>query len=131
MEQRKVIHSYKDLIVWQKTIELAEAVYLLTSTFPSEEKFGLSSQMKRCSVSIPSNIAERRFRGTRKDFLQLLRIAYGSGAELETQIELTKRLKFSSAEGVISVEVLLDEVMRMLNVIIRKLSKASPAKETN
>src|SRR3989338_6893095 len=86
------IHSYKVLIVWQKSVDLVVAVYELTDKFPREEIFCLSSQMKRAAVSIPSNIAEGRFRSTRKDFTNFLRIAYASGAELETQIEIARRL---------------------------------------
>ena len=86
------IQSYRDLIVWQKAVELSVAVYGLTEHYPKEEIYGLISQMRRASVSIASNIAEGRYRGTRKDFCQFLRIAFGSGAELETQIEISKRL---------------------------------------
>src|SRR3989304_1877241 len=99
-----MINSYKDLIVWQKAVKLALVVYELTSRFPKEESFGLTSQMRRSAVSIPSNIAEGRSRGTKKDFIQFLRIAFGSGAELETQIIIAKQidniriLDFSEAE---------------------------------
>ena len=81
-----MIHSYKNLLVWQRSMDLVVAIYGLTKKFPKEEIYGLTSQMRRASVSIPSNIAEGRFRGTRKDYLQFLRIAYSSGAELETQM---------------------------------------------
>jgi len=102
-----MIHSYKELVVWKKAIELVASVYELTESFPKEEIYGLTSQMKRAAVSIPSNIAEGRFRGTRKDFIQFLRIAYGSGAELETQIEIakilpkTRNLDFKKAESLL------------------------------
>jgi four helix bundle protein len=117
-----VVYSYKKLIVWQRAIELVTEVYELTDKFPKEEIYGLCSQMRRAAVSIPSNIAEGRYRGTKKDYLHFLRIAYGSGAELETQIEVaknlpkTKRLDYSKAENK------LVEVMKMLNVIIRKFN---------
>lgn len=84
--QTKNINSYKDLIVWQKSMELVKSIYEMTANFPKEEIYGLISQMKRSSISIPSNIAEGKRRGTRKDYRQFLVIAYGSGAELETQI---------------------------------------------
>ncbi|GIW67473.1 MAG: hypothetical protein KatS3mg096_341 [Candidatus Parcubacteria bacterium] len=89
----KKILSYKDLLVWQKAIELVMEIYELTKYFPKEETYGLVSQIKRAAVSIPANIAEGRSRRTRKDFIQFLRIAYASGAELETHLEIAKRLK--------------------------------------
>jgi len=115
------IHSYKDLIVWQKGINLVTAVYELTKDFPKEEVFGLSSQIKRAAVSIPTNIAEGRFRGSRKDFLQFVRIAYASGAELETELYIAEKLNFGKLEKLVVVRKILDEEMRMLNVIVRKL----------
>jgi len=79
MNDSKIIVTYKDLTVWQKAVKLVVIIHELTDQFPNEEKFGLISQMRRAAVSIPSNIAEGRRRGTRKDFLSFLRIAYGSG----------------------------------------------------
>jgi len=76
------IKSYKDLVVWQKSMNLVVDIYKITENFPREEVFGLTSQMRRCAISIPSNIAEGRGRGTRKDFAQFLRIALGSADEL-------------------------------------------------
>lgn len=111
----KKIHSYKDLIVWQKSMELVTAIYKFTESFPRGELYGLVSQMRRCAVSIPSNIAEGRRRSTRKDYRQFLIIAYGSGAELETQLEISKRLGFGGEQDYKKVEELLEEVMRMLN----------------
>ncbi|MDD4606780.1 MAG: four helix bundle protein [Patescibacteria group bacterium] len=116
------IRSYKDLIVWKKSMDLVEAIYKLTQNFPQSETYGLVSQMRRCVVSIPSNIAEGCKRGTKKDYRQFLIIAYSSGAELETQIEISKRLNFTETINYIKVDGLLDEIMRMLNTIIGKLS---------
>jgi four helix bundle protein len=116
------IHSYRDLIVWQKSIGLVLEVYFLTENFPKEEIYGLVSQMRRSAISIPSNIAEGRFRGTKKDFVQFLRIAYGSGAELETQIEISKRLPKTKKINYSKAESLLMEVMKMLNAMIRSLN---------
>jgi len=116
------LFSYKDLIVWQRSIELVIAVYELTEDFPKEELYGLTSQMRRAAVSIPSNIAEGRFRGTKKDFLQFLRIAYSSGAELETQLEIAKRLRQTKDFDYSKVDSLLLEVMKMLNTMIRKFN---------
>jgi len=116
------IHSYRDLIVWQKSIELVLEVYFLTEKFPKEEIYGLVSQMRRSAISIPSNIAEGRFRGTKKDFMQFLRVAYGSGAELETQIEISKRLPETKKINYSKAENLLAEIMKMLNTMIRNLN---------
>jgi four helix bundle protein len=122
MTETKRISSYKELIVWKKSIQLVLAIYKITEKFPKEETYGLISQMRRSAVSIPSNIAEGRFRGTRKDFLHFLRMAYGSAAELETQIEIasllekTKNLEYTEARAI------LTEVQKMLNTMINKLS---------
>lgn len=115
------IHSYKELVVWQKGIDLVTAVYELTKDFPKEEIFGLSSQIKRAAVSIPANIAEGRHRGTRRDFLQFIRIAYASGAELETELYIAEKLGLGKVEKLIKAKTLLEEEMRMLNVIVHKL----------
>src|SRR3989344_9605046 len=88
------ILSYKDLIVWQKAMLLVEEVYKLTSQFPQSELYELSAQMRSSAASIPSNIAEGRKLGSKKEFRKFLRISFGSGAELETQIEIAKRLPF-------------------------------------
>lgn len=116
------LHSYKELIVWQRSIELVVAVYELTEYFPKEEIYGLTSQMRRCAISIPSNIAEGRFRGTKNDFLHFLRIAYASGAELGTQIEISKLLPKIKTLDYSKVNSLLDEVMRMLNKMIKNFN---------
>ncbi len=109
------INSYKDLIVWQKSMDLVVEVYRITELFPKSELHGIVSQMRRAVISIPSNIAEGRRRGTKKEFRQFLVIAYGSGSELETQIEISKRLKFCSEKEPEKMETLLSEVMKMLN----------------
>ncbi len=128
-----MIQSYKELTVWQRAKQLAIAVYVLTEGFPKEEVYGLTSQMRRCSISIPSNIAEGRSRGTRKDFLSFLRISYGSGAELETQIEIAKEIFNKRNLNFSVVDSLLLETMKMLGVMIRKMNphtiQASEAKE--
>lgn len=120
--ENKVIHSYKDLIVWQRSIELVVAVYELTENYPREEIYGLTSQAQRSAVSIPSNISEGRYRGTKNDYLQFLRIAYGSGAELETQIEIAKRLPRTKNLEFKKIDSSLEEVMKMLNKMIRNLN---------
>ena len=102
-------------------MELVIEVYKLTKKFPKTETYGLASQMQRAVVSIPSNIAEGRLRGHRKEFKQFLWNAYGSAGELETQIELAKKLAKTSAINFEKAASLLSEVMRMLNAIINKL----------
>ena len=103
-------------------MELVLAVYVLTENFPRTEIYGLTSQMRRCAVSIPSNIAEGRSRGTRRDYLQFLRISLGSAAELETQIEISKQLPFGKKLYYNDVERLLLEVIKMLRVMIKNLN---------
>ena len=119
------INTYKDLIVWQRSMELVVATYNLTENFPRTEQYGLSSQMRRSVISIPSNIAEGRRRGSRKDYHHFLIIAYGSGAELETQMEIAKRLQFSKSLDYSKIDQLLEEVMKMLNKILSNLRNCS------
>ena len=116
-------NSYKDLKVWQRGLDLVVEVYRLTAKFPQSEIYGLTSQMRRASVAIPSNIAEGQKRGHYKEFLQFLYIAYGSGAELETQIEICKRLGYAKSEAYKKADILLSEVMKMLNRMISTLKK--------
>lgn len=120
--QNTKINSYKDLIVWQKSMELVKLVYQLTETFPKSEVYGLTSQTRRCAVSIPSNIAEGSRRGTRKDFRSFLLNSYGSGAELETQLEIAKMLKFTKDGDFKIGNSLLVEIMKMLNKMIANLN---------
>ena len=115
------INSYKDLIVWQRSMELVTEIYNLTEELPKSETYGLVSQMRRCAVAIPSNIAEGQKRGHSKEFLQFLHISYGSGAELETQIEICKRLPKLKKLDYNKTETLLLETMKMLNVLISSL----------
>jgi len=114
-------NSYKDLKVWQKSIELVTEIYSLTEKFPKSEIYGLVAQMQRAAVAIPSNIAEGQKRGHSKEFLQFLFISYGSGAELETQIEICKRLNKLKDLEYNKVALLLEEVMKMLNSLIGTL----------
>lgn len=113
--------TYKDLIVWQRAVQLVVEVYRLTDNFPKAELYGLTSQIRRCCVSIPSNIAEGRRWSTRKDFRKFLTIAFGSGAELETQIEIAKRLGYIEKENCIELDRLLTETMKMLNKMLLTL----------
>lgn len=114
-------NSYKDLAVWQRAMDLVTAVYGFTEAFPSSEKYGLANQMQRAAVAIPSNIAEGQKRGHAKEFIQFLYISYGSGAELETQIEICRRLPKLKDLDYTQAEALLQEVMKMLNGLISSL----------
>ncbi len=115
------IASYKDLLVWKKAVILATAVYALTEKFPREETYGLTSQMRRCAVSIPSNIAEGSIRGSKKDFCHFLRIASGSVAELETQVEISKNLPFGKNFQYDEIINSAAEVNKMIHGLIGKL----------
>ena len=107
--------NYKNLIVWQKAMALVTEVYSLTSNYPKDERYGLTSHTNKTSVSIPSNIAEGRRRGSEKEFNRFLLIAFASGAELETQIEIAKRLNYARPQDYMKVDLLLEEVMKILN----------------
>ena len=112
--------NYKNLIVWQKAIELVVEVYRLTDKYPNDERFGLIAHSRKSAISVPSNIAEGRRRGSEKEFRRFLSYSFASGAELETQIEIAKRLKYAQLIDYKKVDLLLDEVMRMLNKLINK-----------
>lgn len=113
------INSFRDLTVWQKSFQLAKDAYKLSAQLPKAEQFGLISQLRRCAVSIPSNIAEGQQRNNRGEFKQFLGMARGSAAELETQILLTRDIY----QLPIGKELaLLDEVQKMLSALIAKLS---------
>lgn len=115
------IRPYKDLIVWQKSILLVEKIYEITEKFPKEEIFGLTSQMRWATISIPSNIAEGTCRSTRKDYKHFLHNSYASGAELETQIIISKRLKKTRMFDYREIDVFLLEIQKMLNKMISNL----------
>lgn len=115
------IYSYRDLFVWQRAIELTIKIYRLTDQFPWSEQRGLSSQMQRAAVSIASNIAEGRCRGTRREFIHFLYISFASGAELETQLCIAKQLYKAQNLSYEDIEHLLEEIMKMLNALIHSL----------
>jgi four helix bundle protein len=115
------ISSYKDLIVWQKSMDLVSSIYDLTDLFPKKEMYCLSDQMRRCSISIPSNIAEGSRRGSKADFRKFLYYSYGSGAELETQLEISRRRMYGELKKYKEMNACLNEIMRMLNGLIRSL----------
>lgn len=115
------MNSYKDLIVWQKSFDLVIEVYRLTALFPRSELYGMTGQMRRAAIAIPSNIAEGYTRKHRKEYIQFVSIAFSSGAELETQLLLAKTLKLAPRENFMKADQLLEEVMKMLNRLLKKL----------
>ena len=110
-----VIRSYRDLIVWQKAMDFAVQVYESTNEIPREEQFGLTTQIRRAAVSIASNIAEGRGRRSTREFLRFLAIAYGSVAEVETQLILAQRLRYMQADEVKNLLTLAAEICRLIN----------------
>ncbi len=115
------INTYKELIVWQRAIELVEEVYKVTSRFPKTELYNLVSQMRRAAISIPANIAEGYGRKSVKEYHQFYSIAYGSALELETHLIIAKRLVFITPNDTKKLEGLIDETSKMLHSIILKL----------
>ncbi|MBI2611617.1 four helix bundle protein [Candidatus Gottesmanbacteria bacterium] len=113
--------SYKDLIVWQKSVNLCVEIYKATEKFPKSEIYGLSSQMRRSSVAIPSNIAEGQRRGYTNEYIQFLRIAFSSGAELETQLTIALQVEYLKKSSFNDLNSKLEEIMKMLNKLIQVL----------
>src|SRR5580658_7453236 len=113
--------SFKDLIVWQRAVELTLAIYQFTGAFPSSERFGLTNQLRRASVSIASNIAEGYGRPTKGENIQSLGHARGSNCEVQTQLLIAGKLGFGSEAKRLHAEGLSDEIARMLVVMMRKL----------
>ncbi|RJQ46773.1 MAG: four helix bundle protein [Nitrospiraceae bacterium] len=113
--------TYRDLGVWQKAMQLVTQVYFVTKEFPKEEIYGLTSQIRRCSVSIPSNIAEGYGRSSTNDYLRFLQIASGSLYELQTHLEICLNLKYLSKEIFEDVHEKSREIERMLSSLMRKL----------
>jgi four helix bundle protein len=119
------MHRYKELKVWQKSMDLVLEVYKLTRTFPDDERFGLISQMNRSAVSIVSNIAEGAGRNNPREFYQFLGIANGSLAELETQIEICKRLNISREYDFQALLELTSYIGKMINKLQRSLPNSN------
>jgi four helix bundle protein len=128
-----LVKSYQDLIVWQKALSLVTEVYSMTSTFPRDEIYGLTSQLRRASVSIPSNIAEGHGRPTKGEFIQFLCHARGSLCELQTQIFIARQLGYIGQEQQQAILSTSDEVGRILNGLLTAVErkKATPARVTN
>lgn len=115
------IISYKDLIAWQKGIELTTIIYKTLSSFPVEEKYGLISQISRSATSIPANIAEGWGRDSSQNFINYLKIAKGSLYELETHLIVSKNINYISAETLEDVQIKIDEISKIINGLIKSI----------
>lgn len=113
--------NFKELIIWQKGIQLVKSVYVLSKSFPAEEKFGMISQLTRAEISIPANIAEGSSRNSEKDYARFLQIALGSAFEVQTYLIIAREMNCSTNEKLIPIELLLEEVIKMMHSFIRKL----------
>ncbi len=118
------MRNYKDLIIWQRSMDLAVQCYRATESFPRSERFGLTSQIQRSAVSMPSNIAEGCGRDTPRDFANFLRYAYGSGCELETQVEIALMLEYGNQRQLAALRDMTDEIRRMIYAFSQTLSDA-------
>jgi four helix bundle protein len=125
IEVSKVKH-YNDLLVWQKGMTLVKSIYALTAMFPREERYGLTSQLRRAAVSVPSNIAEGQARQSTKEFLQFISHAESSLAELETQLLLSVDLAFVQKNEISAALQEIDELQKVLSGLRRKLASLSP-----
>jgi four helix bundle protein len=121
-------NSFKDLIVWQRSIQLTVSVYKLTADFPDAERFGLTNQLRRASVSIASNIAEGYGKSSKGEYLQFLGHSRGSCAEVETQLTIANELGFGAKAALSSSNGLCDEVGKMLVALMKSLRTAKPLK---
>ncbi|SFS61557.1 four helix bundle protein [Sphingobacterium wenxiniae] len=115
------MHKFKELKVWQKAMDLTEEIYACTSNLPDIERFTLLVQVRRCAVSVPSNIAEGAGRNSKGEFIQFLGIANGSVYELQTQIELLKRLKYIDIVTYDRLDVASEEIQKMIYKLIQSL----------
>ena len=115
------IRSYRDLNVWKASMELVCEVYEVTRNFPDTERYALTSQMRRCAISIPSNIAEGWSRNSARSFISYLNIASGSVSELLTQLEIANRIHYISQEKMASCEVKGIQISKMLYMLIKKI----------
>ena len=114
--------NFRDLILWQKAMGLATEIYNHTKSFPEEERYGLILQLRKSSVSLPSNMAEGYGRSSTQDYIRFLRIANGSLFELQTQLEIAKNLEYLSGENFSTLYNLTREIERMLSSLIKKVN---------
>lgn len=117
MEYKLKTYSFENLLVWQKSRVLAKEIYKLTATFPKEELFGITSQMRRCSISIPSNLAEGSSRRTNKDKARFTEIAFGSGLELLNQLIIALDLNYIEESKYLEIRIKLQEVTFLLDAL--------------
>lgn len=115
--------NFKELLIWQKGIQIVKHLYQLTKQFPSEEKFGIVSQMTRATVSIPANIAEGSSRNSDKDYARFLQLALGSAFELQTYLVISREMNWAEEEDIKEVEILLEEEIKMIHKFISTLNK--------
>lgn len=116
------VQNYRELIEWQKAMDLVVRIYQITESFPKTETFGLTNQMRRAAVSIPSNIAEGQGRSTTKDFMHFLHIARGSLQELETQVTIAQRLGFITEAAHMELTTNICEIARILSGLLKSLA---------
>ena len=117
------LRDYTELVAWQKAMDFVEAVYQASKTFPKDELFGLTSQVRRAAVSIPSNIAEGQSRRSSREFLQFLSIARGSLSEVETQLVISKRLNYLSREQLTNLQHKSTELGRVIHGLTNAIQK--------
>jgi len=128
MEERKTIRGFKDLIVWQRSVALAVKIYYITREFPRDEIYGLTSQIRRAAISIPSNIAEGHGKGSKPSFASHLDIALGSAAELETQLEIALKIGYLQQN---EFDPLLNELTEIVRMLYGLLNKVQPNRHTH
>ncbi len=122
-----VVKDYRDLIVWQKAMELVETIYRTTTAFPREEIYGLTSQIRRAAISVPSNIAEGNGRNTTRDYVHVLGMAYGSIKEVETQVLISERLRYINSNRSDELVEMTGEIARLISGLMNSLNrKISP-----
>ena len=117
------IKDYRELIVWQKAMDLVETIYQTTRTFPKEEIYGLTSQIRRAAISIPSNIAEGNGRNTTRDYVHFLGMAYGSVKEVETQVLIAERLRYINSGRSVELVTMTGETARLISGLMNSLNR--------
>jgi four helix bundle protein len=127
--KQKLIRSYRDLIIWQKSVELVTHIYVITKNFPYKETYGLTLQIRKCAISIPSNIAEGYGRNSTQDYIRFLNISIGSLYELETQILIAFNLKYISIESLNKLNDNCKEIERMSCSLINKIKSKNITNE--
>ena len=118
--------THKDLDVWKISIEMVTMIYQITGNFPKEEMYGLTNQMRRSAVSVPSNIAEGAGRNSSKEFVQFLHFAIGSLSELETQLIIAFNLKYINNEQKQKMDVIMNSIFKMLSGLVQSVKKRTP-----